>query len=147
MRFKKIRQQAGFTLVELMVVLAIVGILASIALPAYQDSVRKSRRADAQGALQQFRQAMERHYSKRYTYEGAGAGGADTGAPDIFATQSPVEGGTAFYNLTVNAAANNTFTIQAAPVGPQVGDDCGTLTLTNTGVRTASGAGTRCWDD
>lgn len=140
---------AGFTLVELMIVVVIIAVLAAVAIPSYQDSMRKSRRADAQGALQQLRQAMERHYTKTYSYQGAAAGGADTGSPQIFATQSPVEGGTAFYQLTISAAANNTFTLTATPVAAtgQNQDLCGTLTLTNTGVRTSSGAGTRCWED
>jgi type IV pilus assembly protein PilE len=137
----------GFSIIELMVVVAIVGILAAIAIPAYQDSVRKSNRADAQGALQQFRQAMERHYSKRYTYEGAAQGGGDTGIPQIFSEKSPIDGGATKYNLTIQAADNNTFTLRATPVDDQANDECGTLELTNTGERSADGTGTRCWDD
>ncbi len=148
MRNLPVKKIAGFTLVELMIVVVIVGILAAVAIPSYQDSIRKSRRGDAQAALQQFRQAMERHYTKRYTYAGAGAGGGDTGAPTVFATQSPVEGGTAHYNLTITAADNNTFTLTATPVGGQANDQCGTLTLTNTGVRGSGGAaGVKCWED
>ena len=55
----------GFTLIELMIAVAIVGILAGIAYPSYQDSVRKSRRADAQGALLGFANAMERYFTQR----------------------------------------------------------------------------------
>ena len=58
----------GFTLVELMIAVAIVGILASIAYPSYQDSVRKSRRADAKGALLGFANAMERHFTENNSY-------------------------------------------------------------------------------
>ncbi|MFI3186333.1 MAG: prepilin-type N-terminal cleavage/methylation domain-containing protein, partial [Methylococcaceae bacterium] len=57
------QSQAGFTLIELMVTVAIVGILAAIAYPSYQDSVRKSRRADASGALLGLANAMERHFT------------------------------------------------------------------------------------
>ena len=139
----------GFTLVELMIVVAIVAVLAAIAIPSYQSSIMKSRRADAQGALQQFRQAMERHYTKTYSYQGAGAAG-DTGTPTIFAAQSPVEGGQGFYALSIDASTATTFTISATPIigTGQENDGCGTLTLTNSGVRTSGGAaGVRCWED
>lgn len=141
-------QQAGFTLVELMIVVVIVAVLAAVALPSYQDSVRKSRRADAEAALQQFRQAMERFYTQRYSYQGAAAGGSDTGAPAVFSTKSPIEGNDTFYNLTISDATNNTFTLTATPVGTQAEDQCGALTLTNTGVRGSAGsAEARCWED
>ncbi len=126
-------ESAGFTLIEILIVVAILGILAAIAVPAYQDSVRKSRRSDAQGALTSFANAMERHYTTNNTYRGAAAGGADTGAPDIFPTQTPIDGSTKFYNLTIQAATNTTFTLRATPIGGQVGD--GIMELTNTGVR------------
>lgn len=137
----------GFSLIELMIVIAIVGILAAVAIPAYENSIRKSHRADAQGALQQFRQAMERHYSKRYTYAGAAQGGGDTGAPQVFSDKSPVDGNSRRYDLTITDATNNTFSLLATPIGDQVNDDCGTLGLSNTGTRTSSGTGTKCWDD
>lgn len=136
---------AGFTLVELLVVIAIIGILASIGYPNYIDKVQKSRRADAKGVLTQFAGAMERYFTVNNTYSGAAgttAAPADTGAPRIFATQSPIDGTEAYYNLTINAvtvpAASGTaagFTIYAAPTGKQTNDPCGTLTLDNTGKR------------
>lgn len=148
-------RNTGFTLVELMIVIVIVGILAAVAIPSYQGSIQKSRRADAQGALQQFRQAMERFYSQRYTYQGAAAAGANTGAPAIFATQSPIDGasladgGTKYYDLAIDAADAISFTISATPrtSGGQDQDPCGTLTLTNAGVRgSASPVGGKCWN-
>lgn len=145
----KNKGQRGFTLVELMIVVAIIAVLAAVAIPSYQSSVLKSRRADSEGALQQFRQAMERHYTKVYSYTGAATGGADTGAPDpaVFASQSPVDGGTALYNLTISAANNNTYTLTATPVGGQAADACGVLTLSNAGVRGSDGAAADgCWE-
>ncbi|PKM11490.1 MAG: pilus assembly protein PilE [Gammaproteobacteria bacterium HGW-Gammaproteobacteria-3] len=144
------RIQSGFTLIELMITVAIVGILASIAYPSYQDSVMKSRRADAKGALLGLANAMERHFTETNSYldaAGTTATPADTGAPRIYATQSPVDGGTPYYNLTINAATSTTFTLNAAPIGAQANDKCATLTLTHTGVKgdTAGLGVAQCW--
>jgi type IV pilus assembly protein PilE len=122
----------GFTLIELMIAVAIVGILAGIAYPSYQDSVRASRRADAKGALLGFANAMERYFTENNTYAGAATGG-DTGTPAIFSVTSPVDGGTAYYNLTISAATARTYTLQATPINSQVGD--GMMVISHTGVR------------
>lgn len=123
----------GFTLIELMIVVAIVAILAAIAYPSYQDQVRKSRRADAQGALLGFGNAMERRFTERNTYAGAATGGADTGAPTVYPTEAPVDSGTKYYDLTINAANASSFTLRATPKGAQSGD--GILELDHTGAR------------
>lgn len=145
------RRQAGFTLTELMIAVAIVAILASIAYPAYQDQVRSSRRADAQAALSSFANAMERHYTEELTYEGAAAGGSDTGAPAIFPTEAPIDGGTKYYDLSIISADDSSYTIQAGPKGPQ--SDDGTLQLDSTGARRwdrdndgSFGSGEACWE-
>ena len=136
----------GFTLIELMIAVAIVGILAAIGYPSYQDSVRKSRRADCEGALVGFAGAMERHFTTNNAYTGAGPAGADTGAPAIYSTQCPVDGGAATYNLTIQAATATTYTVQAVPVNGQASDSCGTLTLNQANVKTASGGTVAdCW--
>ncbi len=149
---KKMNEKnTGFTLIELMIVVAIVGILAGIAYPSYQDSGRKSRRADAEGALLGFANAMERYFTENNTYLGAAgtpANPADTGAPQpsIFAKKSPIDGGKTFYNLTINAPppppptptpapTPTTYTLYAIPTGHQANDKCGTLTLTETGKK------------
>ncbi len=72
-------KSAGFSLIELMIVVAIIAILAAVAFPSYQESVKKSRRSDAQTALLGFAQAMERHYTDNGFYCDAG-GGDGTGA-------------------------------------------------------------------
>ena len=146
-----LKPQKAFSLIELMIVVAIVGILAGIAYPSYQDSVSKSRRADAKGALLGFANAMERHFTENNSYCGAGTDNSGTcltatGAPTVFSTTSPVDGGTPSYNLTINAANANSYTLFAAPTGAQANDQCGTLTLTQTGQKGFSGTDTGdCW--
>lgn len=151
------KNKSGFTLIELIVAVAIVGILATIAVPSYQDSVRKSRRRDAQGALVSFANAMERQFTAASSYcdvGEAGAGGTntcgvagtnDTGKSTVFSDTSPVDGGTAAYNLKISAVTATTFTLQAIPTGPQTGDTCGTMTLTQTGARANTGTLAGCW--
>ncbi|WP_166371767.1 type IV pilin protein [Psychromonas sp. SA13A] len=123
------KNKKGFTLIELLIVVAIVGILASIAYPSYQDSVTKSRRADAQGALQGLAQAMERHYTTEGTYTGA----ASAGSPTIFSTKSPIDGTVIYYNLLIASTTASTYIIGAEPTGVQAGD--GVLLLRSTGAR------------
>ncbi len=137
----------GFTLIELMIALAIVGILAAIGYPSYQDSVQKSRRADCEGALIGFSGAMERYFTTNNFYTGAALAGADTGAPTIYPTQCPIDGGNPSYNLTIQAASATQYTLQAAPINGQATDTCGTLTLTQANVKTASGGTVaNCWE-
>jgi len=134
----------GFTLIELMIVVAIVGILAAIAYPSYQSSVEKSRRSDAQAALTAFSAAMERYYTDNgNSYLGAAASNADTGAPAIFPTEAPLEGSTKFYNLTIESAARTTYELRATPKGAQAGD--GVLRLFSNGVREWNKDGAGSW--
>jgi type IV pilus assembly protein PilE len=150
---KMLKKTRGFNLVELLVTLSVIGILAGVAYPSYQKQMQKTRRADATGALLGLANAMERYYTENNSYLGAaGTSGtpADTGAPRIYATQSPVDGGTKYYDLTINAATATTYTLRATPVstGPQGSDKCQILTLTNAGVKgtTASGmTAADCW--
>ncbi len=130
-----IKKTAGFTLLELMLVVAIIGIIATIGYPQYQESIKKSRRADAKGVLVGFAGAMEKYNTVANHYTGAAVGSADTGVPRIFATKSPVDGTEKYYDLTIAEAKATSFTLHAKPTGAQATDKCGTLTLTNTGVR------------
>lgn len=146
------RRERGFTLIELMIVVAIIGILAAIAYPSYQNSVEKSRRTDAKSALSGLAGAMERHYTTNSTYEGAAAGGGDTGSPAIFPDEAPLDSSNKFYDLTIEAADASSFTLRATPKGVQLGD--GYLELTSTGIRrwdqNANGAidgGENSWEE
>ncbi|MCX7098892.1 MAG: type IV pilin protein [Methylococcales bacterium] len=138
----------GFTLIELMIAVAVVGILSAIAYPSYRDSMNNARRADAKGALSGLANAMERHFTEHNNYLGAATGGDDTGTPSIYSGQSPVDGGTAYYNLEISVATESTYTLSAIPIGAQTGDKCGTLTLSQTGAKAvvdATATFAECW--
>ncbi|WP_083329212.1 type IV pilin protein [Marinobacter salinus] len=143
--------QAGFTLIELMIVVAIIGIIAAIAYPSYVEYTDRTRRSDAQGALTGLSGAMERYYASNNTYESAAAGGADTGAPAIYPDEAPLEGGQKYYDLTIEAADANSYTLRATPKGVQAGD--GNLELDSTGARRwdrdndGFGAGDNTWEN
>lgn len=144
------RNLRGFSLLELMITLVIIGIVASVAYPSYLEQMSKTRRSDCSGALVSLGSAMERHYTLNSTYLGAAASGGNTGAPAIFNTSCPVDGGVATYNLTIQAATASTYTVRAAPTGAQTGDKCGNLTLTSTGLKGVTSAATgvtweQCW--
>lgn len=130
----------GFTLIEVMIVVVIVGVLAAIAFPSYKESVKKSRRSDAQGALQGLAQAMEREYTNEGTYAKADGddGNEVTGSgavPTIFATQAPLDGPNKYYDLRIDSADGTSYVIQAIPIlgSAQYGD--GVLQLSSTGLR------------
>jgi type IV pilus assembly protein PilE len=139
-------KEKGFTLIELVIVVAIIGILAAIAYPSYEESVRKSRRADAQGVLMEAAQWLERQYTENNTYTGA--------TIPAGLSESPKEGDKVYYDIQFAAGSPtaNDFTIQAAPRAgsAQNNDKCGTFTLTSTGVQDITGQNTGidkddCW--
>lgn len=128
----------GFTLLELMIVVAIVGILAAVAYPAYQDYVRDARRADAQADLLELAQWMEREFTVNGTYRNA-----SNAAPALPFVKSPRDGNDTFYDLTVATPNASSFTLTASASGAQIGDGCGNMTVTQTGAKTA--AANDCW--
>lgn len=133
------RRVAGFTLIELMIVVAVVAILAAIAYPSYQDQIRKSRRAQAKADLTELAQMMERHHTIQNTY-------ADMDMGDLPFAVSPRDGKT-FYNLSFSAGPDqSSYTLQAAPINGQEADKCGTLTLNQAGIKTPNNAQVEgCW--
>jgi type IV pilus assembly protein PilE len=144
-----LKNNRGFNVVELLVTLSVVGILAGIAYPSYQSQMQKTRRADAEGALLGLANSMERFYTEKNTYVGAAD---DEKRPLNYPSQSPVEGGAKYYDLTINAATATTYTLWATPISSsaQAKDKCGTLTLNHQGVKDISGQApgvtkTDCW--
>lgn len=128
-------QQAGFTLVELLVVVVVASILMMIAVPSYQQSVIKSRRADGRVALNDVAQRLERCYTQFGAYDAA-----DCDIPD------PVVSKEGFYEVTLVRDAT-TYTLTAAPQGAQADDTkCRDLGVDNTGLRSATGDDPdHCW--
>ena len=130
----------GFTLIEVMIVVAIVAILAAIALPSYNEYIRRGHRADARAGLLQAQQWLERAATATGVYP--------TSLP---ASRTWSGDGTKRYDIALAAGATNAaFTLTATPKGAQVGDKCGTYTLTHTGLRGANGVTsgaivTECW--
>lgn len=136
-------RQSGFTLIELMIVVAIIGILASIAYPSYQQYVLRANRAEAQAILSETAQLMERRFTTCGTY-GTNATCATAAAPTSAVQPIGATGGAIRYNIDFSAGPSATaFTLRATPAGGQSSDTCGTLTLTNTGMQMPATAG--CW--
>jgi type IV pilus assembly protein PilE len=134
----------AFTLIELMIVVAIIGIIVAFGYPAYRDQVMKSRRADGMAALLELADRMERHYSDVGTYRKIESGGSivDTAVSDVFPGYS-----SDYYTLTIDSQDNISFTVSAAPKGSQLKDKCGTFTLDSQGVKSVSASGMQdqCW--
>lgn len=139
----------GFTLIEVMVVVAIIGILASIAYPSYTEYVRRGQRAKAQTALMEAAQYMQRYYAANNAYN------KDLGGTKLLASvvsDALSNSGELAYTLTfatTPALSATAFTLVMTPKtgGMMVGDRCGAFTLDQTGFKDITGTSTvkDCW--
>ena len=131
----------GFSLIELLIAVAIVAILAAIAYPSYQEHVRSTRRGEARSALLELSQFMERKFSGDGCYQCS-----NNESITLPFTQIPRSGGTAYYTLRLAsspAVSTTAYTLEAVPTGIMAGDSCGTFSLNQTAVKSA--AGSQCW--
>lgn len=138
------KRHRGFTLIELMITVAVIGILAAIALPSYQRYIIETRRAAGAGCLLELAQFMERFYTTNMSYLKS-----DGDAPDLPAT-SCVNELEDFYTFSLSAADATTYSLEAEPQGGQASDTCATLTIDQAGTKGANGSTTwadvkTCW--
>ncbi|QRY81433.1 type IV pilin protein [Pseudomonas sp. PDNC002] len=143
-------KSAGFTLMELMIVVAVIGVLAAIAYPSYSNYVLRANRSEAQAMLNDAAARQERYYAQNYAYVVSATDMGKLGMRNTTGTGSAtaVKSDTGKYTLSVGTD-NSGYILTATRAGPQVADTtCGNLTLNGAGVKGVSVSGASvadCW--
>lgn len=136
------RSVSGFTLIELMIVVAIIAILAAIAYPSYTRYVLRTYRTQAEADLLEYAALAERWHTVNNTYKGFSLPGGGS-------VSSPRDAATVRYTISILEGASATaFKLQAVPAEAQSSDQCGTLTINQANVKTVGGQGAvlaDCW--
>lgn len=143
----------GFSLLELMIVVAVIGILAAIALPSYGDYVLRSNRTVGKTVIMRVVGQQESYFSDRKQYattlpilSSADYGNATTVYVKRDGAVQAANTADTIYAITLTGASATAYSVQATPVNAQTKDTkCGTLTYSSAGTRTASGSATDCW--
>lgn len=131
------KSKKGFTMMELMIVLAIIGILAAVGYPAYTGAVKKANRADAIDSLMSLAGRMEEYYMNNDSYSGATINAAGTGTVGSNETSDDL------YTLSITSASNFAYRLTATPKTTDA--DCGNLILNSLGQKSDSQGSGNCW--
>jgi type IV pilus assembly protein PilE len=133
------RHEAGFTLIELMIVVVVVAILAAVAIPSYREYILRSNRASAQSFISDVASRQSQYLLDARSYALSLSALGMTAPADVGSR----------YSISITASGGGgsppTFTVVASPIGGQVGDRCGDISINQQGVKTSSGTGTQCW--
>ena len=147
------RRSAGFTLIEMMIVVGVIGILAAVAYPSYRDYIARAKRSEVRTMLLDDAQFLERNFTAMNAYDTIRD--RETRelrafvSSDLPRTQSPASG-PANYNITIEFPNTQSFTLTATRAGSMANDPCGNFTLTNTGVQDVDDSSdemnaVKCW--
>ncbi|WP_220720132.1 type IV pilin protein [Agarivorans litoreus] len=130
------KQVKGFTLLEVMITVAIVAILAGIAYPSYLSHVQSTKREEAKRTLVEAAQQMESYYAMHLSYASAATGTS-------LSIYTPSNEFNEIYTLTADNVSSSGYKLTATPKGSQTGDSCGSLSLSSTGLKEPTTGG--CW--
>lgn len=151
---KQVNQKSsGFTLIEVMIVVAVIAIIAAVAIPSYNSSILKSKRAIGKGELMEVLSEQEQYFVNNKGYATTLASlGYSVDANDAYyidsdGIASSASTGSSTYKIYLTAGATTSgFTVEADPINSQAADtDCDTLKLSSTGLKSVSGSGANCW--
>lgn len=150
---KSISVSGGFTLLELLIVIAIIGIIAAIAIPNYERYVLRSHRVEARNTLQDIAQKLQQNYSISRDYAKDASGNAiDNSTISGWGLDKSPASGTTRYNISfAQGPSSSGYVLQAEPQGVQTKDECQTFQIDQRGSKTAAGKSVRdelsikCW--